>query len=370
MPRPTLFEHPKFHRLVHELKLPRPYVLGLLEFLWRPGYASGNPIIGDAIDVELVAEWPGTPNALVTELEKLRFIDRLEDGRYQIHDLFDHAPEYVSERRKRENERKVDKTCAFCSEIYRNSDPRSTYCSSKCRSAAWRKSNCDGNDTENHGKNEPSAGDGTQTENHGALTPARARALKEEEIHLAAQDVCSEPIKASAAEPMAAGESQESSKVVMSFPVVGKKPNSGLTEWPLTEAKVAEYQESFPGVDVMVECRKARQWCIDNPTKRKTVRGMPKFLSGWLARQQDRGSTPALQVQATPKPQGPNGPAPAGRFLTPDEEKHYSGKLDENTQLPYWKICTWPGYKEKCTWPWCVEQRRKLAEENQKRDVA
>jgi hypothetical protein len=61
MPRPTLFDHPKFHRLVYILKIPEPQVLGLLEYMWRVGYASGNPVIGDAIDVEIAAKWRGEP---------------------------------------------------------------------------------------------------------------------------------------------------------------------------------------------------------------------------------------------------------------------------------------------------------------------
>jgi hypothetical protein len=32
-----------------------------------------------------------------------------------------------------------------------------------------------------------------------------------------------------------------------------------------------------------------RQWCIDNPTKRKTRRGIRKFIGGWLEREQNSG---------------------------------------------------------------------------------
>jgi hypothetical protein len=73
--------------------------------------------------------------------------------------------------------------------------------------------------------------------------------------------------------------------VVITFPTVG----SGPAEWRLRESKVAEYAEAFPGVDVLVQCRKALQWIRDNPTKRKTARGMTSFLGRWLGREQDRG---------------------------------------------------------------------------------
>lgn len=73
--------------------------------------------------------------------------------------------------------------------------------------------------------------------------------------------------------------------IVMSFPCVGR----GAREWHLGELKLAEYRDSFPGVDVLAQCRAARQWCIDNGEKRKTASGMPKFLTRWLTKAQNEG---------------------------------------------------------------------------------
>jgi hypothetical protein len=75
------------------------------------------------------------------------------------------------------------------------------------------------------------------------------------------------------------------SPTVMIFPIVGK----GSKEWPLTEAKLAEWRETYPDLDVLAEARKARQWVLDDPKRRKTAGGMPKFLGGWFARTQNRG---------------------------------------------------------------------------------
>lgn len=69
------------------------------------------------------------------------------------------------------------------------------------------------------------------------------------------------------------------------FPTTGK----GAREWTLTQNKLAEYIESFPGLDVPNELRKARQWCRDNPKKRKTASGMLTYLTRWLSRSQNRG---------------------------------------------------------------------------------
>lgn len=71
------------------------------------------------------------------------------------------------------------------------------------------------------------------------------------------------------------------------FPVVA--PEGRPKTWGLTVAKVTEYQQTYTGVDVLAECRKALQWCRDNPSKRKTAKGMPAFLNRWLEKAQNSG---------------------------------------------------------------------------------
>lgn len=45
--------------------------------------------------------------------------------------------------------------------------------------------------------------------------------------------------------------------------------------------------EDFAGVDVLAEIRAARRWEEKNPKKRKTARGLPKYLIGWVERAQN-----------------------------------------------------------------------------------
>lgn len=64
----------------------------------------------------------------------------------------------------------------------------------------------------------------------------------------------------------------------------------------VTEAKVAEWQESYPGIDVRQSLRTIRQWNIDNPANRKTARGIEAHISRWLAKDQNSarpGQAPA-----------------------------------------------------------------------------
>lgn len=107
MARPSLEPSIKFKILVRRLGLPRPFVRGLLETLWDVGYTCGDPVIGDADAVEIAAEWPGEDGAFFEALRHGGWIDETEDGRWEIHDFWDHAPDYVRKRRKRELERQL-----------------------------------------------------------------------------------------------------------------------------------------------------------------------------------------------------------------------------------------------------------------------
>ncbi|MFK4765333.1 hypothetical protein ACI3L3_11210 [Desulfobaculum sp. SPO524] len=63
-------------------------------------------------------------------------------------------------------------------------------------------------------------------------------------------------------------------------------------------AKVREWQETYPAVDVEQELRACRQWNIDNPRRRKTADGVYKHINAWLARSQNR-ARPIRQNEAS-----------------------------------------------------------------------
>ena len=76
-----------------------------------------------------------------------------------------------------------------------------------------------------------------------------------------------------------------SSPAVMEFATVGHQKT-----WTLTEAQVLEWQDAFPGLDVFDEARRAKAWLSADSGRRKTAKGMARFLVGWLGRSADRGS--------------------------------------------------------------------------------
>ena len=73
------------------------------------------------------------------------------------------------------------------------------------------------------------------------------------------------------------------------------------SEWRPTIKDMEEWTELYSGVDVKQELGKMRQWCKSNPAKRKTARGVRRFVTSWLDRAQNNnhGYYSRPQRQAT-----------------------------------------------------------------------
>ncbi len=68
-------------------------------------------------------------------------------------------------------------------------------------------------------------------------------------------------------------------------------PLNNKTMFAVTTEDVKQYGELYPSVNVEQELRNMRGWLDANPDKRKTPRGIRRFVNGWLAREQDRGGS-------------------------------------------------------------------------------
>lgn len=73
-------------------------------------------------------------------------------------------------------------------------------------------------------------------------------------------------------------------------------PLADGSEYAVTDAELAELRTAFPRVDVVGEIRKARAWALANPQNRKTRRGTPKFLNGWMGRATERAPAQVVQI--------------------------------------------------------------------------
>ena len=70
--------------------------------------------------------------------------------------------------------------------------------------------------------------------------------------------------------------------------------NNGET-WSPTDEEIIEWQRLYGAVDVFQELNGMRGWLDANPTKRKTPRGIKRFVNSWLSRAQNQGGSPQAQ---------------------------------------------------------------------------
>ena len=73
------------------------------------------------------------------------------------------------------------------------------------------------------------------------------------------------------------------------------------TLYDVTQNDFNEYEELYPNVDIMQELRKMKGWLNANPTKRKTKRGIKRFINNWLSREQDKPKPNNVRKEPTPK---------------------------------------------------------------------
>ena len=74
-------------------------------------------------------------------------------------------------------------------------------------------------------------------------------------------------------------------------PAVFTLPLNDNTNYEVTQSEIDEYSELYPAVDVKQEIRGMIGWIKANPTRRKTRRGIKRFMNSWLSRSQDQGGT-------------------------------------------------------------------------------
>ena len=65
------------------------------------------------------------------------------------------------------------------------------------------------------------------------------------------------------------------------------------------EADVIAWQRTYPAINVHQELNAMESWLDANPTRRKTARGIKRFINSWLSRAQDRGGSPQVKARTT-----------------------------------------------------------------------
>ena len=88
-------------------------------------------------------------------------------------------------------------------------------------------------------------------------------------------------------------EAQEPSAAETAEPEVRELPVAEIplndnTSFPVYRRDADEYAALYPAVDIDQELRNIRGWCLANPSRRKTKRGVKAFINSWLSRSQDK----------------------------------------------------------------------------------
>lgn len=113
----------------------------------------------------------------------------------------------------------------------------------------------------------------SSTVGHGESPPEIETEVEvETEVELEAYASCAEP------------------ETVSTPPIILLPLNDG-TDYPVSQEQCHEWAGLYPAVDVIQQLRNMRGWLDSNPSRRKTERGINRFITSWLAKDQDHGGS-------------------------------------------------------------------------------
>lgn len=86
---------------------------------------------------------------------------------------------------------------------------------------------------------------------------------------------------------------QQNTQTVFTLPLKG---NANHT---ISQSDIQALQELYPTVDILQQLRHMKGWLQSNPTKRKTCKGIERFVHNWLANYQNQLNLPTSQHNQT-----------------------------------------------------------------------
>lgn len=72
--------------------------------------------------------------------------------------------------------------------------------------------------------------------------------------------------------------------------------NNGDT-YEVDQADIIQWEKTYPAINVYQELNAMESWLDANPTRRKTPKGIKRFINSWLARAQDKGGSPTVRAK-------------------------------------------------------------------------
>lgn len=120
-------------------------------------------------------------------------------------------------------------------------------------------------------------------------------------------------------------------------------PLNDGTMYAITQEDFTKYERLYPAVNVMAQLRKMDGWLDGNPQRRKTRKGIRKFVNNWLSNAQDSGKRESVAEKPAPpkpkytRPRGEYGPSDGDYWNGMDRGQYYAAKtiehLDDGTEI-------------------------------------
>lgn len=263
----------KFKQFQRELSAPLFKAIGILETLWNYANATGQYQFESAGDIEAIIEWDGEAGACSDALIKHGWIDQI-DGRYEIHDYIENAPEFVKQRDRQRKYRERKRDEAASQDITRYVAVTSPLCNSYETVTDSYERVMDSYERVMDSNAKPNLTKPNQTkdiyikEENNLLCP---------EIAEPTQSPCAFPSEPETTHTKnQPDELFEKEQPALSFPCDG----GGFYE--LSSHQIEQYQSAYPAIQVDSTLEQALYWILANPRRRKTKAGYPRFIIGWL----------------------------------------------------------------------------------------
>lgn len=231
-------EHPKSLRLCATLMNPLGWAYVIKLWRWCCKFApTGDLSDFSAEEIEIGLGWTLDAGVLYAALKRAGFIEDTENGGVAVHDWMEHQGAAI---------KKMDKD-AKRKRNWRRNRPRDVQ-----RTSAGRPRNVRGT----------------------ARVPNLTKPNPTQPDQTGEPELSPRPADRSSGTPVAE----------FCFPCDGAPDR-----WWVTQEQIVDWEASFPSLNIPAQCREALAWVKASPERRKTVRGMAKFLVGWFARSQNRG---------------------------------------------------------------------------------
>jgi hypothetical protein len=76
--------------------------------------------------------------------------------------------------------------------------------------------------------------------------------------------------------------------------------------YSVTNENIVHWHELYPAVDILSQLRSMEGWLWANKTRKKTLRGMPRFINSWLDDKQNKGTGSGIKQEHQVRPVDPS----------------------------------------------------------------